>query len=221
MHRPTEKTSRAATVEELARRLETLGFPLREESLVPLAAYLSLLMRWNAAMNLVGAASWEEALETLILDSFHLAPFLAALDLGPEPFCLDIGSGAGLPGIPLRLLWRKGTYVLVEAREKRALFMRTALAGMALGDTRVFQGRAEAYFKTARPADLIVSRAFMPWRGMLDFVAQAHAPEGRVVFLTQAPAPDAVPNLWRLEASQPYPINGKNRYFWCFAKDAP
>lgn len=208
----------------LAGRLERLGFSLPDTALAGLAVYLAQLMKWNKVMNLVGTASWEKTLDTLVIDSFHLAGFLPSLSLTPNPVAYDLGAGAGLPGIPLRLLWRDGVYTLVETREKRALFMRTVLASIApesmdAGRTCVFQGRAEDFFLQAGPADLILSRAFMPWRDMLAFVATALAPGGRVVFLTLAPAPDGIPAPWNLIAQNAYDAAGTTRHFWCFSKE--
>ena len=129
-----------------------------------LADYLQLLCRWNRAMNLVGARHWRDAMQRLVADSFHLADFLDGLPLPEEPLCWDLGSGAGLPAIPLRMVWRRGTCWLVEAREKRALFLSTVLARVPLPGTRVFRGRVEHFFpQQARKADCITSRAFMPW----------------------------------------------------------
>ena len=202
----------------LAARLKALGFTLPEAALHGLGTYLALLMKWNKAMNLVGTRSWEETLDTLVADSFHLAAFLPQTGLPPSPETFDLGSGAGLPGIPLRLVWQDGRYTLVEAREKRALFMRTALASVPLGQTEVFAGRAEHFFAQAAPADCIISRAFMPWRDMLTFIENALTPGGRVLFLTLTPAPDTVPAPWRLVAQTRYNVAGTTRYFWCFAR---
>lgn len=203
----------------LARELGALGFSLPEKALEDLAAYLSLLMKWNKAMNLVGTRTWETTLRSLVVDSFHLADFLARLPLPSAPVTLDLGAGAGLPGIPLRLVWKKGSYTLVEAREKRALFMRTSLSALALADTAVFHGRAEDFFAASGPADLIISRAFMPWRELLEFIPTALVPGGHVVFLTLAPAPEDIPAPWKLVAQTAYSADKTERHLWCFTKE--
>lgn len=210
--------STSLSTDTLDRRLGSLGFSLPENALTGLAGYLALLTKWNKAMNLVGTRSWEETLDTLIVDSFHLAEFLPGLGLPAEPASFDLGAGAGLPGIPLRLLWRDGEYTLVETREKRALFMRTVLAAVDLGRTTVFQGRAEDFFQQSGQADLIISRAFMPWRELLDFVSGALAPGGRIVFLTLTPAPAELPAPWKPVAQTEYAAAGTKRYFWCFTR---
>lgn len=208
----------AISASALATRITGFGFSLPEETLRGLGIYLALLMKWNKAMNLVGTRSWEETLDTLIVDSFHLSAFMSGIGLPPSPETFDLGSGAGLPGIPLRLVWRDGRYTLVEAREKRAIFLHTALASLSLGRTEVFAGRAERFFAQAAPADCIVSRAFMPWKAMLGFVKQALAPDGRVVFLTLAPAPGDIPESWRLIRETRYDVMGTSRFFWCFSQ---
>lgn len=202
----------------LASRLSDLGFPLSGKPLADLAAYLGRLIKWNKAMNLVGAATWEEALDDLVVDSFHLAAFLQKLPTTQNPVSWDLGAGAGLPGIPLRLVWREGTYTLIEAREKRALFMQTVLAGIDLGDTKVFHGRAEEFFRSGDKADLMVSRAFMPWRDMLSLAGDFLSPSGEVLFLTLSAAPDSLPEPWRLRAQTSYMACGKERWFWRLAK---
>ncbi len=188
-----------------------------------LVEYLTLLMRWNKVMNLVGARHWQECLSNLMVDSFHLAVFLRSLPLtATEDFqTLDLGAGAGLPGIPLRMAWQEGTYHLIEVREKRALFLGNVLAQIPLPRTHVFRGRAEDFFdKASAPADMIVSRAFMPWEQMLHLVAPALSATGRCIFLTLEPAPKAAIQAlgWQVEAEYTYKVHGDTRYFWSIQK---
>ena len=203
----------------LANRLERLDFTLSDDALSGLSLYLGQLVKWNKSMNLVGTSSWEETLENLITDSFHLAIFLRSLPLAANPTSFDLGAGAGLPGIPLRLVWRKGTYTLVEAREKRALFMRTVLASLALERTNVFLGRAEDFFVLSGQADCILSRAFMPWRDLLVFIENALLPKGFAVFLTREPIPESLPTPWRSAAQTEYIVKDVRRYFWALTRE--
>ena len=202
----------------------------------PLYAYLAHLVKWNRVMNLVGPDGWRDIVHTLIVDSAHLALFLESLGhcLPPEAECWDLGAGAGLPGIPLRMLWSGGTYTLVEAREKRALFLQTVLALCGLSQrARVFRGRVERFMPARPPANLVVSRAFMPWEKMLGLVGPHVAPAGLVVFLTLEPAPQeqalaAFEGQWQVEALYPYrlgPLDEEQgnsaqtgRFFWALRK---
>ena len=199
------------------------GCVLPEEVCPHVQEYLELLMRWNKVMNLVGARSWRDALENLLMDSFHLARFLEKLPLPAEPSSWDLGAGAGLPGIPLRMVWTRGQYTLVEAREKRALFLSTVTARLGLARTDVFRGRAEAFFAMAdRPADMVVSRAFLPWREVLTLIAPAVAGDALAVFLTLEPLPAAadMPEGWCAVAEEAYRVDGDTRFFWALRRCA-
>lgn len=195
-----------------ARRLaEKAGFSLPDSALPPLAAYLADLLRWNKVMNLVGTRSAAATFSTLFVDSFHLDAFLRrpSLGLAPAPETWDLGAGAGLPGIPLRALWPAGCYTLVEAREKRALFLKTTLARLALPQTHVFHGRAEVFMDGSRRADCILSRAFMPWQKLLPFVEPHLAPGGILVLLLRDPLPCPAP--WRELDSLAYTVGPDTR----------
>lgn len=196
------------------------GFELDTTQSEQLSAYLSLLMQWNKVMNLVGARHWRDALENLVLDSFHLNAFLRGevLPALPEaPTAWDLGSGAGLPGIPLRILWNSGEYWLVESRDKRTIFLSTVLARSPLAGTQVVRGRAEQFME-GKQADLIVSRAFMPWKEMLDFVKGHLNPGGRIVFLTleELKAEDGMG--WKSAGHATYASGRDTRHFCAFTE---
>jgi 16S rRNA (guanine527-N7)-methyltransferase len=202
---------------EPAAACRALGCPVPEEALLPLEEYLALLMRWRRVMNLVGAKNRHEALR-LAADSFFLARFLEELPLPAQPLTWDLGAGAGLPGIPLRMVWQAGEYHMVESREKRALFLHTALARLALPNTLAVCERAEQFFARmraqGRQADCILSRAFMPWEKLLPFVADALAPGGCVCIAANSPPAAALPGSWRLTAEYAYELGGAQRFFW-------
>jgi 16S rRNA (guanine527-N7)-methyltransferase len=205
-----------------------LGRPVEPDQAELLAVYLDQLVKWNKKMNLVGPSDWRTVFDRLVVDSLFLADFVAGLNLGGHPLSLDFGAGAGLPGIPLRVLWREGDYWLVEVREKRATFMKSALGHLKLPATSVFLGKAEdALDRLSRPgyqatADLILSRAFMPWQKLLDFIRPMLRCEtdrsGTAVILANDPPPDefAIPAGWQLGDAASYPAAGGERYFWSF-----
>ena len=199
---------------ELARLVAGEGVPVPASALEPLACYLEMLCLWNARMNLVGARSWREIWQRLVVDSFHLAAFLHGLPLPPQPRCWDLGAGAGLPGIPLRMAFERGSYVLVEARQKRALFLSSVLRRLCLPATSVFHGRVEDFFPGQPPAHCIVSRAFMPWTELLALVAPWLDPAGMVIIMALEAPPSALPGGWRLLAEQSYRADGDKRWLW-------
>lgn len=222
--RPNPGECNADKVQEIC---QSAGFVLPGVQATQLADYLNLLMQWNKAMNLVGGRDWLETLENLVMDSLWLGRFLdeqvcPAIGNINLPQIWDLGAGAGLPGIPLRIVWQAGTeafaYHLVEAREKRALFLSTVLTRLALPDTHVFRGRAEQ-FMADKKAALILSRAFMPWRDVLALVREHIVADGRVILLTLEPLfaeENNVPEGWKPVEHMRYQTAGGVRYFCSF-----
>lgn len=200
--------------DQVASSAARLGRVLSAEEARLLTVYLGLLVKWNSRMNLVGPATWSEILEILIQDSWHLADLLQTL--APQPGqTLDLGAGAGLPGIPLRVFWQSGDYYLVEPRQKRAIFMEQAAAHMKLPRTKVICGRMEALPAARRQADLIVSRAFMPWKKLLAEVRGYLAPQGRVLVMSNETSEESVEG-YSLEQVLDYTVAGKKRFFRLF-----
>lgn len=207
------------TAEAVLHRCQIIGFNLAEKEAGQLAEYLGLLMKWNKVMNLVGADSWESCLEKLVSDSLHLAQYMARQkdilfkSLSNAAQIWDLGSGAGLPGIPLRILWQEGEYWLVEAREKRALFLATVLSRLMLPHTHAFHDRVEN-FMTERMADLVLSRAFMPWEDILTLLSGKIREGGHVLFMANSPISESfIPDGWRLEDVHTYKAGRGTRYF--------
>ena len=200
--------------DQVASSAARLGRVLSAEEARLLTVYLGLLVKWNSRMNLVGPATWTEILEILIQDSWHLADLLQTLT--PQPGqTLDLGAGAGLPGIPLRVFWQSGDYYLVEPRQKRAIFMEQAAAHMKLPRTKVICGRMEALPAARRQADLIVSRAFMPWKKLLAEVRGYLALQGRVLVMSNETSDESVEG-YALEQVLDYTVAGKKRFFRLF-----
>lgn len=216
----------APTQKEIMAAAKRLGRPVTDGEADLLAVYLDQLIKWNKKMNLVGKSGWKTVFDTLIVDSLFLADFLDGLKLADAPLCLDFGAGAGLPGIPLRSLWQDGDYWLVEVREKRSMFMRSVLGRMKLPGTHVYHGKAEDALDRLSDAgqeataDLILSRAFMPWPKLLDFIRPMLRSDGErhgvAVILSNDPPPDEseLPNGWELGDVASYPAAGGERYFW-------
>jgi 16S rRNA (guanine527-N7)-methyltransferase len=219
----------------VAAKALSLGRELTVEQAGGLAAYLGLLQAWNRKTNLVGPRVWNEMLSELVADSWHLADLLAGLELPAEPATLDFGAGAGIPGIPLRLFWPVGRYVLIEPRAKRAAFLRQCAAMLRLPRTEVFEGRGEA---VKLRADICLSRAFQPWREFLEtargYAGDAAAGNGqmgdaagksggdgpgvmRALVFSSVAAPDGpLPEGYLLERVHAYPKKGGQGWLWVF-----
>lgn len=202
---------------QIIRFCAKLNRALTEAQALGLCHYLRLLLKWNARVNLVGPADWQTVLTDLVGDSWHLADFLRTLPLPEDPCTADLGAGAGLPGIPLRLFWSAGDYHLVEIRQKRTAFLLQAVAALGLRRTFVRLQRAEQALPALAPVGLCLSRAFMPWPDLLELVRPWLAHGGLVVVMANQTPPDVLPPPWRLAAAADYPAAGKTRYFWALA----
>lgn len=122
----------------------------------PLLVYLSELEKWNAAYNLTAVRDPGEMVTRHLLDSLALLP---ALDGIAITHLLDVGSGAGLPGIPLALARPDWQVAVLDSNGKKARFLRHAVRSLGLSNVQVFESRVEAH-EAAQPYDAITSRAF-------------------------------------------------------------
>ena len=217
---PQPDPGKAPTAEGVQAIIARCGLSLSLDQARQLAVYLQTLMHWNSRMNLVGPKDWATVCSALVTDSIHLAAIIPELGLPGEPLTLDIGAGAGLPGIPLRICWSKGEYIMLEPRQKRAIFLNTLLAQLKLPGTRVLRLSAEAYGLSGPQADLILSRGVRPWAEFLDLTRPLLKKSGKViVFSNQAfGSTQDVPPGWGAPEERTYcTAGGKTRYFWLFS----
>ena len=118
---------------------EILSRPLTERERGLFYKYLKLLIKWRKSQRLIGSAEPHWIVENLFLDSLL---FLKVLPSPPSNL-LDLGAGAGLPGIPLKIMLGEIELVLVESRRKRVSFLWSAVRELALDNVRVVDGRVE------------------------------------------------------------------------------
>ena len=137
----------------LERGLAALGVPLAGEAQAKLADYLALIEKWNRVYNLTAIREPGQMLAHHVLDSLSVAPHLAGTSLA------DVGSGAGLPGIPLALARPQTTVTLIESSHKKAAFLKQAAIELALPNVEVVNARVEAC-DPAKRYDVVISRAF-------------------------------------------------------------
>ena len=186
--------------------------PLRD----PLLAFLHLLEKWNAAYNLTAVREPEKMITHHVLDSLAVMPYLRG------PRVVDVGAGAGIPGIPLALACPEFEFVLLDSNAKKTRFITQAINELGLANVEVQRSRAEDYHP-ARPFDTVISRAFASLAEMLDMTQHLGAPDGVFVAMKGNYPQDellAVPARFkvnRVEAVQVPGLDAK-RHVVCLTK---
>ena len=130
-----------------------LGLSVPVETQRKLLDYLALIVKWNRVHNLTAVRDSAKMVSAHLLDSLAVAPHLKAGTV------LDVGSGAGLPGIPLALLWPQTRVTLLDSNHKKATFLRQAVIELGIKNTDVISERVESW-QTPHKFDLVISRAF-------------------------------------------------------------
>ncbi|WP_017907549.1 16S rRNA (guanine(527)-N(7))-methyltransferase RsmG, partial [Xanthomonas sp. SHU 199] len=139
----------------------------------PLLAYLALLTRWNRTYNLTAIRDPHEMVTRHLLDSLAMQPF------AQEGALADLGTGPGLPGIPLAIARPQLRVTLVESNGKKARFLREAVRQLRLDNARVAESRAEALGE-AGAYDLLTARALDTLAGIVAVGGHLLRPGGRL-----------------------------------------
>ena len=140
---------------ELARGAAALGVELSALQQHQLLAYLALLIKWNQAYNLTAVRNPDEMVSRHLLDSLSIVPFVR----GAGDDWLDVGSGGGMPGIPLAILFPERRFTTLDSNGKKTRFQTQVKLELKLANLEVVHSRVEN-FQPARPFAGIVSRAF-------------------------------------------------------------
>lgn len=148
---------------ELERGVAALDVALAPAAQQKLLAYLALIDKWNRVYNLTAVREPGQMVSHHLLDSLAVAPHLSGASLA------DVGSGAGLPGIPLALARPDTAVTLIESSHKKAAFLKQAAIELALDNVEVVNARVEAW-DALRRFDVVISRAFSD---LPEFVALA------------------------------------------------
>jgi 16S rRNA (guanine527-N7)-methyltransferase len=144
--------------------------------------YLDLLLLWNARVNLTAVRNPEEIVTRHFGESLFAARILLGDSRRPASLA-DVGSGAGFPGIPVKILAPELTLTLIESHNKKAVFLREVIRTLQLDGAEVFCGRAEQWAKTA---DFVTLRAVEQFARSLPVAAALVAPGGKLCLLIGA-----------------------------------
>jgi len=161
---------------KLERGLQDMGIDLAPPIRRKLLKFLQYLERWNSAYNLTAVRDPEQMVPRHLLDSLSVLPFLQGSRV------LDIGTGAGLPGIPLALARPELTFTLLDSNAKKTRFVTQAIHELGLQNVQVVQERVEKFHPTEK-FDTLIARAFASIPDMLAASRHLCSSHGRFLLM--------------------------------------
>ena len=208
--------------DQLQQGCQALGVGVSEDVPAKLLRLMNELLKWNAKVNLTAITEPSEVLEKHFLDSLAVLP-----EVDGAASLLELGAGAGFPGIPLKLARPALTVTLVDAVGKKVGFLKAAIATLGLKDVRGLHARAEGKPEDEGipRAELLIARAFMDLPDWLNLAPAYLLPGGRVVAMLGKAQPDeelharAAERNLRLVSARQYrlPFSGAKRQVAVFS----
>ncbi len=178
----------------LSQGLERLGLALPAEAQARLLAYTAELLKWNKKLNLTAITDPQEVVDKHLLDSLAVVP-----EVNTATHILDLGAGAGLPGIPLAVALPQLRVTLVDAVAKKVAFMKSGALKAGVADrAKAMHARAQGHPQQEGipQVDLVISRAFMDTADFLTLARPYLHAGGRVVtLLGQTPTEENLRDL--------------------------
>ena len=167
----------------IAQGLEALPFDLDNHQIHQLAALVGLLAKWNRVYNLTAVRDPQAMVTRHILDSLVVLPWLR------DDSLLDVGTGAGLPGLPLAIACPDLTITLLDSSDKKLRFVRQAAAELELDQVNIVHARMQTY-QPAQPFDMVISRAVSSLAALYRMTQPLLRGGGRFLFM-KGTRPDA------------------------------
>jgi 16S rRNA (guanine527-N7)-methyltransferase len=193
---------RVAMSSRLQSGVAKLGVAVTPDGHERLLDFVELLTRWNGAYNLTAVRDPLEMVTRHVLDSLSVAPYVSGSTLA------DIGSGAGLPGIPLAILAPEREVLLIDSNGKKARFLREAIRCLGLGRVHVAEQRVE---QVGGEFACVTARAFAALGEMLRLCGHLLAPHGSLLALKGQLSADevaALPSGFNVADAQPLHVPG-------------
>ncbi len=183
-----------------------LGTPLDAQAVRRVEGWLERLVEWNARIDLTAARSPDEMVDLMLADALVLAPRIAA-----DARLVDVGAGAGAPGLALALLRPDLRVTLVEPLGKRAAFLRTVLGEAGRADVAIERCRGEA-IAGRRAWDVALSRATLAPTAWLELAVTLACPGGSTwVFLAKEEPPEHPRAVRQEDLPYTWPLTGADR----------
>lgn len=155
-------------IQELEKKAKKMQIELSNQQLEQFYLYMNLLLEWNGKINLTAITDPKEIILKHFIDSITIAPYLKNAQS-----ILDIGTGAGFPGIPLAILENSKDFVLMDSLNKRIIFLQEVIQNIALTRVQAIHGRAEELGKEKEHRehyDLVTSRAVAKLNILLEYM---------------------------------------------------
>jgi len=172
----------------LEKRLKALDLSTTYEQREQFLAFIALLHRWNKAFNLTAVREPSQMIDRHIIDSLSIAPYLEGDRL------LDVGTGAGLPGIPLSVIYLERQFTLLDSNQKKQVFVSQAVKSLDLKNVQCACTLVQTYQATQK-FSTILTRAFAPLAEMIKLCAHLLANDGHFFAMLGKTTPEllAVP----------------------------
>lgn len=195
----------------LALGIEDLGLKLSATNIADLELFLQEMGRWNQVHNLTAIEGEKDSIRLHLIDSIAVLPVLRQFLTGPSPKIADLGSGGGLPAIPIAIVQPEWQLSLIEAIRKKTAFLQHVRGKLKLKNIEVLCERVEdAAVQQPGQFDAVISRAFTNLARFLDLSLPFLKPDGLVFAMKAKRADDEMKDVsmekWRLVADEPLHI---------------
>lgn len=164
--------------------LESLNLSLSENQIEQLLDFIKLLEKWNKAYNLTAIRDREAMVSLHLLDSLAITPYIEGKKI------IDIGTGAGLPGIPLAIYFPEIEFTLLDSNAKKTRFVQQAILELKLKNVSVCHSRVEQ-FHPENNFDTVITRAFASLSDIVEWTAHLLSKEG-VLLAMKGQSPDVL-----------------------------
>lgn len=191
--------------------IEELGLNLSPENVANLDLFLQEMGRWNQVHNLTAIEGEKNSIRLHLIDSITVLPLMRKFLKAQHPKIADLGSGGGLPAIPIAIIQPEWQLTLIEAVRKKTAFLQHVRGRLGLKNIRVMSERVEAVAKSEPGEfDAVISRAFTNLAHFLELSLPLLRPDGLVFAMKAKRADEELQDIckdsWRLIADEPLRI---------------
>jgi 16S rRNA (guanine527-N7)-methyltransferase len=199
------------TADLLALGIEELGLDLSDANIADLGLFLQEMGRWNQVHNLTAIAGEKDSVRLHLIDSIAVLPVLRRFLKSPHPSIADLGSGGGLPAIPIAIVEPEWHLTLIEAIRKKTAFLQHVRGKLRLKNIEVLSERVEnVAVQQSAQFDAVISRAFTNLARFLELSLPLLKPNGLVFAMKAKRADEEMEGVsledWSLLADEPLHI---------------